>query len=872
MRRLMPLMLLPLFHSGTASAFNFEWGDIEGSVNVLMTAGVAFRAENRDYDLISKRSNPRFAGFGAGDEVLCADSQTGGDPNQESLSLALPTGTTVDEDILGGCVLNAAEHQRFVDSPGYFSQNTDQGNLNYDKGDVVHAAFKTTVDLDMTWENYGMFARAITFYDPTALDYEERHVDNIHQAEQTLRPKSIEDEIGVSARLEDFYVYGDWDVFDRGLSVKLGKQTVGWGESLTFVVNSINSVNVPNVVRLNTPGLDLKELFEPTSMIKAGIDLTDNVAMEAFYQLKWKPITISPRGDFFSTTDVAGVGGTYAMLSFGKEPEDPSNIQDDMPRDLAASTRGCINTDPEIYRRQISDRNANGVENEAADAAYGNPNNPDGQVDDRFAEYGAYQAERQLLGEAANETAGRTFCRLANNTPSDDGQWGVKFSYYAEWLNDTEFGFYYSNTHSRLPYANFIAADINDDAGDHQLHDVFSTLFLVGNDHSGPGGNDGSALDEDDADILGALTRADTMALFLDYPEDIEMYGISFNTTVGDLSLSGEVAYRPNMPLQISTTDLTLFALSPVFGQSRDAAAPTYVEAYRHGGDLNYQQYWAQNGGRGPLGIYQTNRQSTDPTNGQNGADAGYTFVGTPVIEAGSIIKGYERLPVANYSSTLLYSTGQNPFGADQWILIGDFAATQVFDMPSLDELQFSAPGDDNWYGEGRAQLDARNVARDGVTPCNQVNNVLYDALGIGDNPTTNPIGTVAGLTDLLTGGGIHGDCAVGLLRQTPTSEPGSTFATPFSWGFRVLSFLEYNNLIFGANLKQLFAVFVDVNGNSPGPGGNFVEGRKRYISGSEFTRGDWTLNFKYSWYTGAGSRNQEGDRDNYALDIRYSF
>lgn len=219
----------------------------------------------------------------------------------------------------------------------------------------------------------------------------------------------------------------------------------------------------------------------------------------------------------------------------------------------------------------------------------------------------------------------------------------------------------------------------------------------------------------------------------------------------------------------------------------------------------------------------------------------------------------------------MLYSTGQNPFGADQWIVIGDFAATQVFDMPSLDQIQFSAPGDDNWYGEGRSDIDARTFGSGGQQ-CNQVNNVLYDALGLGDNPATNPLGTVAGLTGLLTGGGIHGDCVPGLLRQTPASEPGSTFATPFSWGFRVLTYLEYNNLIFGANLRQLFGVFVDVNGNSPGPGGNFVEGRKRYISGSEFTRGDWTWNFKYTWYTGAGDRNLESDRDNFSLDVRYSF
>lgn len=316
-------VLAPMAFTSQVHAFGFEWGDIEGSVNVLLSAGATFRAEETDYNLVSKRSNPAFAGLGTGDEVLCADNQTGGDPNQESASLSLPGGTTVDEDILGGCVLNAAEHQRFVDAQGAFTQNTDQGNLNYDKGDVVHAAFKSTLDIDMTWESYGMFARVISFYDPTAVDYQETHIDTIHQPGSTLRSKAVEDDIGFSSRLEDFYFYGDWDLFDRTLSVKAGKQTVGWGESLTFVINSINSVNAPNVIRLNTPGLDLKELFTPTSIVKAGIDLTDNTAMELFYQLEWEPIIIPPSGSFFSTTDVGGTGGTYAMLSFAKEPEDP---------------------------------------------------------------------------------------------------------------------------------------------------------------------------------------------------------------------------------------------------------------------------------------------------------------------------------------------------------------------------------------------------------------------------------------------------------------------------------------------------------------------------------------------------------------------
>jgi|GEM_PF-448081 len=865
------LGLTALF-SGSANALNFSFGDVDASLGVLLSAGATWRAEDRDYSLISKRSHPSQHGLGVGEEVLCADDQTGGDPSAQN---GIPLiGDLLSEDLLGGCVLSGREHRQFVLAPGSYSQNRDQGNLNYDKGDVVHTALKATIDLDLAWGDFGLFARGISFWDPTAEDYEETHFDAIHQRPLTARSQAAEDEIGLSVELEDFYAYGSFDVLDRTLSINVGKQKISWGESLTFAVNSINSFNAPSLVRLHTPGFDLKELFIPTSAVLAGIDLTENTALEAFYQLDWNPVQLPPIGAYYSTSDVAGTGQGYAMLGFGREPEDPGNIQDqyvastDPDSDhVAALGRGCVNDgtnfgdDVGIYQRQNR-------------VAFGDADNPASQIPDRLAEFGFYQAERE--GE---EAAGRTICLADSKEPDADGQWGLKFSYYAEWLNDTEFGFYFMNYHSRLPIASFIASDINDDAGQEGLHALLSPIFNIGAQ------NDGS-LEEDDADILGALKRVDTAAVFLEYPEDIQMYGVSFNTTFGDLSVSGEMAYRPNLPSQIATVDLTLAALAPAFNQARDAAGPTYVEAYRYGPQLGqnqrvgtaqerdqYQQaiangasaydaYWGLNNGRGPSGAYVSNRSNAE----------GETRIGTSNIIAGQIIQGYEELEVVNASVTMLYSTGQNPFGADQWTLIGDFGTTQVLNMPSLDELQFAAPGDDNWYGVSRDELDA-NAVGNGGTACQEVDNAVLNLAGLGSGAT---------LIDTLTGviGGllnqnqslINTNCVPGVLRQTPVSEDGSTFATASSWGFRVLSFLKYNNLIFGANLNQLFGVFVDVNGNSPGPGGNFVEGRKRFVWGSEFTRGDWTMNFNYNWYTGAGDRNDLNDRDTFGMDVRYSF
>lgn len=52
---------------------------------------------------------------------------------------------------------------------------------------------------------------------------------------------------------------------------------------------------------------------------------------------------------------------------------------------------------------------------------------------------------------------------------------------------------------------------------------------------------------------------------YLEYPEDIRLYGLSFSTTLPTgTAWAGEISYRPNLPLQINTTDMTLSLLNPI--------------------------------------------------------------------------------------------------------------------------------------------------------------------------------------------------------------------------------------------------------------------------------------------------------------------
>ncbi|RWU17176.1 DUF1302 domain-containing protein [Pseudomonas alkylphenolica] len=109
--------------------------------------------------------------------------------------------------------------------------------------------------------------------------------------------------------------------------------------------------------------------------------------------------------------------------------------------------------------------------------------------------------------------------RLQDNEPGDSGQYGLALRWYVPELHDTEFGLYAMNYHSRSPF--------------------LSTVRTTG------AGTPASALN---------VPR--NARYFIDYPEDIRLYGLSFQTTLSSVSLGGEVSYRPNMPLQLNTADL----------------------------------------------------------------------------------------------------------------------------------------------------------------------------------------------------------------------------------------------------------------------------------------------------------------------------
>jgi hypothetical protein len=758
LRRSMPAALAAalLLQAGSAAAIEFQMGESTLKIDNLLTIGASWRMQDRDPDLIGKSTLYRMQnGPGTG---LCFirtgdDGVSGADP-------ALDDGQrqdAYDPGVIGSaCTFsNNTTARDYANAPGSFAPNGDNGNLNFDKHDLVHAVAKLTTDISLNVGDYNFFVRPIWYFDANYTSFEETHPDTTFYPLNTQLPRDVEDRVGSDLELLDYHVSTSFDVLDRSVSVKVGNQVLNWGESSLLLFNSLNTVNALDATKIRFPGSDLKEFFQPQGMVVIGTDLVESISVEGWYAYEWKPVRVDPVGTYFSQSDTLGAGGTHAMLGFAKNPDDPLGIYEPIDTCTGAGPTACFDSSG-------------------------------------------------LLGSVASRTIYRDFAEEKRREP-EDGGYGVALKTFLEDFNNgTEVAFYYASYPSRFPIASLFAADATCIGQDNPGNPVLDLTPL-------------GACNETLADGMPAGVEpvpVDTARLVVEYPEDINLYGVSFNTTIGDFALSGEYAFRDNLPVQIHTTDLTLAALNPAVPQDavdlapiplripgRREAFPDFVSVYR--------------------GV-------TTATN------AGYG--------ANEYIAGYERLKVGQANLTVLKLIGgDNPLGASQMTMLFEMGMNQVFDMPGLDELQFQGGGVDTHISDGSNFDPANPGASEGINP---------------DDPYLNQ------------------NTPLPEYRQNPAPHKDlDGFGSDESYGYRVLNLNRWDSALFGANIETLTIIQHDVKGTTPGIGTNFIEGRKQYAFGLRFDYlSTWIGEVRYSWNTGGAKRDSLRDRDNIAVSLGVQF
>jgi hypothetical protein len=366
----------------------------------------------------------------------------------------------------------------------------------------------------------------------------------------------------------DGFVFGSFDSFGgKTLRVRAGRQVISWGES-TFIANGINVINSVDLSKIRIPGSELKEAFIPTTGIWASQELSNSTTLEGFYLTNHDKVRLDPRGSYFSNNDFASDDADRVILSFGRRRDQHSP-----------------------------------------------PTNP---VPPVIPVLGATAA--QLYGPF-DPAASFWAPRGQDRNPSDDGQYGLALRYLAQGLGNTEFGFYFMNYHSRIPFFSGTKGT--------------PTSILTGGPLIAPICANAA---------LRGLCHTGTANAFAEYPEDIKLYGFSFNTAgPAGIALQGEYSYRSNQPVQIATPDLVLAALglpNPLTGFTQIPGAPA-------------------------------------------GATA------AALVPDGAYIKGWERTKASQFQVTGTKSM-PNLIGSEQLVLIGEVGFNWFHNLPT--NVKFNGP------------------------------------------------------------------------------------------------------------------------------------------------------------------------------------
>jgi len=198
----------------------------------------------------------------------------------------------------------------FINGGNAASINGDNGNLNFDKGDLTSLNARAVHELSLNSGDISFFTRFTYFYD---------YINQDATLARTQLNNKAKNRAGARFDVLDLYISNKFDIGDQVLKVRVGQQVVSWGES-TFIQNGINVVNPVDVTKLRTAGSELREAVLPVPIIHGSLSLTDTISIEMFYQAFWRKTNLEAEGTFFATNDFAGPGGRNVFLRFGLPP------------------------------------------------------------------------------------------------------------------------------------------------------------------------------------------------------------------------------------------------------------------------------------------------------------------------------------------------------------------------------------------------------------------------------------------------------------------------------------------------------------------------------------------------------------------------
>lgn len=248
--------------------------------------------------------------------------------------------------------------------------NTDDGSRNFKRG-LISNRLDVLSEMDVTYRGIGARISAAGWYDS------KYHGRNDNDSPATSNNVSVATDRftaatsrlhGGDAEVLDAFLFAKGKVGDMPGTVRLGKHTLLYGESLMLGANGIAAAQAPiDVVKAATvPNAQFKEFMRPVNQLSGQLQITPDVTVGGYYMLEWKGDRLPGAGSYFSGMDALGIGGESLIVAYGP----PGNIGFLREADRKAKKGGQFGaqlrfhvgeTDYGLYAVQWNDRGPSGL-------------------------------------------------------------------------------------------------------------------------------------------------------------------------------------------------------------------------------------------------------------------------------------------------------------------------------------------------------------------------------------------------------------------------------------------------------------------------------------------------------------------------------
>lgn len=203
-----------------------------------------------------------------------------------------------------------------------FNPNLGEGDSNFGRG-LISSRADLLSEFDFAYKkDLGFRVSGAAWYDQVY----NRSNDN--NAAATFNPVSVSSNQfpdatrklhGRKAEFLDAFVFGNFAPGDTRLSVRAGRFTQLYGESLFFGANGIAAAQVsPDIIKvLSVPSSQFKEILRPVGQVSAQMQLSPEVSIGAYYQYEWRKARLPGVGSYFSFSDFIDDGGERLLTPFG---------------------------------------------------------------------------------------------------------------------------------------------------------------------------------------------------------------------------------------------------------------------------------------------------------------------------------------------------------------------------------------------------------------------------------------------------------------------------------------------------------------------------------------------------------------------------